>query len=49
MELALEERLLHVEPVKEYVHLGVIKGTWQESVNEYTEAKYQETMPGKVG
>ncbi|MCK0137178.1 MULTISPECIES: helix-turn-helix transcriptional regulator [Flavobacteriaceae] len=49
MELALEERLLHVEPVKEYVHLGLIKGTWQESVNEYTEAKYQETMPGKVG
>ena len=49
MELALEERLLHVEPVKEYVHLGLIKGTWQESVNEYTEVKYQETMPGKVG
>jgi len=49
MELALEERLLHVEPVKEYVHLGVIKGTMNEAINEYTEAKYQETMPSKIG
>lgn len=49
MEIALEERLIHVEPVKEYVHLGVIKGGIKQAVNEYTEANYQETMPSKIG
>lgn len=49
MELALEQRLLHVEPVKEYVHLGLIKGTMKAAVNEYTEKNYQEIMPSKIG
>ncbi|MGB5819829.1 MAG: helix-turn-helix transcriptional regulator [Saonia sp.] len=49
MELALEERLIYVEPVKEYVHLGIIKGNMQEAIKEYTEDKYQETMPSKIG
>ena len=49
MELALDKRLLHVEPVKEYVHLGVIHGTMKQAVNEYTEKNYQEIMPSKIG
>lgn len=49
MELALEERLIHVEPVKEYVHLGILKGNMQEAIKEYTENNYQETMPAKIG
>ncbi len=49
MELALEERLIHVEPVKEYVHLGILKGNMQEAIKEYTQNNYQETMPAKIG
>lgn len=49
MELALEERLIHVEPVKEYVHLGILKGNMQEAIKDYTENNYQETMPAKIG
>lgn len=49
MELALDKRLLHVEPVKEYVHLGVIQGNMKQAINEYTEKNYQEIMPSKIG
>ncbi|WP_424001205.1 helix-turn-helix domain-containing protein [Maribacter sp. IgM3_T14_3] len=49
MELALDKRLLHVEPVKEYVHLGIIPGTMKQAINEYTENNYQEIMPSKIG
>ncbi len=45
MELALGERLIHVEPVINYVYLGKIEGGLKDEVKKYTEGNYNKTMP----
>ena len=45
MEMALDTRILHVEPVIHYVYLGKIEGALKDEVKKYTKGNYNKTMP----